>query len=252
MTPASQAVWQRYTDLGDQDARAEILEQHLGLVHHVVRGIAQRVGDAVTYDDLLGAGTLGLVQALEAFDASRGFAFTTFAMQRIRGAVLDKLRAADWRPRSVRGRSRQIAAAVATVEQRLGARAEPTMVATELGIDLETYWQWRNAAESGTTVSIDRAVGGDEGGPTFNDLLSDERIPAPDDRIKSTDRREVLRAALQSLPEQQRIVLTLYYYEELTLRQIAEVLHVTESRISQVRTAAIKTLRARAGEDLLP
>ncbi|MES1259589.1 MAG: FliA/WhiG family RNA polymerase sigma factor [Gemmatimonadota bacterium] len=251
MAPSSPAVWNRYVETRDPEARAEILEQHLGLVHHAVRGIAGRVGDAVEYDDLLGAGTLGLVQALEAFDPDRGFAFTTFAMQRIRGAVLDQLRAADWRPRSARTRGRMIAAATVAVEQRSQRRAGATDVAKELGVELETYWEWKSAAESGGTVSLDATLGGnEERGPSLTELLTDERTPSPDHGTNSRDRSEILRSALQSLPEQQRLVLTLYYYEELTLRQIAEVLHVTESRISQVRSAAIKTLRARAAEDL--
>lgn len=244
MAPATEVLWQRFRADGDVDARAELLSQHLGLVHHTARQIAQRVGDAVAYDDLVGAGTLGLVQALESFDPSRGFAFATFATQRIRGAVLDELRAADWRPRSVRTKGRQVAATTAAMEQRLGRRVRPEEVAKELSIDLETYWKWRNDADTGATVALDTAPAASEGArPALAELLADANTPAPDARINRDERRALVREAIASLPEQQRTVLALYYYEELTLRQIAEVLHVTESRISQVRTAALKSLR---------
>ena len=107
MTSPSEYLWRRWREDQDASARAQLLSQHVGLVHHVVRQIAARVGDAVAFDDLIGAGTLGLVQAFEGFDAAKGAAFSTYATTRIRGAVLDELRAADWRPRSVRTRVRE-------------------------------------------------------------------------------------------------------------------------------------------------
>ncbi|MES2305382.1 MAG: FliA/WhiG family RNA polymerase sigma factor [Gemmatimonadota bacterium] len=244
MAPATEVLWQRYRKHGDADARAELLTQHLGLVHHTARQIAARVGDALAYEDMVGAGTLGLVQALEAFDPERGFAFATFATQRIRGSILDELRAADWRPRSVRTKGRQVSTATTALERKLGRRPRPEEVAHELQIDLATYWRWRNDAETGVTVALDTAPAGGEGGrPSLAELLADDNSPAPDAGIARDERRTLVREAIASLPEQQRTVLALYYYEELTLRQIAEVLHVTESRISQVRTAALRTLR---------
>lgn len=250
MTPASEALWQRYRASGDADARAELLEQHLGLVHHVARGIAERVGDALSYDDLVSAGTIGLVQALEAFEPSRGNAFTTYALQRVRGAVLDELRAADWRPRSVRSRGRMISNATNALEARLGRRARPAEIAAELNIDVATYFEWRGAFESGGKVSLESTgADGETGGAALADRLPDEQAPAPDANIERDEQTAALLEGIASLPEQQRVVLSLSYYEELTLRQIAEILHVTESRISQIRTAALRTLRARLTEE---
>ncbi len=250
MSPAAEALWRRYKERGDAAARAELLEQHLGLVHHVSRQIAERVGDALTYDDLVSAGTIGLVQALEAFEPARGNAFTTYALQRIRGAVLDELRAADWRPRSVRSRGRQISNATAALEARLGRKARPAEVAAELNIDVQTYFEWRSAFESGGKVSLESTGSdGEAGGFALADRIPDEQTPAPDAGIDRDEQTAALLEGMAQLPEQQRMVLSLSYYEELTLRQIAEILHVTESRISQIRTAALRTLRTRLTEE---
>ena len=183
MTTPSEYLWQRWRDEHDASARAELLSQHLGLVHHVVRQIAARVGDAVAYDDLIGAGTLG-------------------------------------RP------------------------ATPDEVATALQIDVPTYWRWHADGETTTMIPIDAPVPSSErGNVTLGEMIPDADGPAPDAPLEEEESKRVLREAIAGLPEQQRTVLTLCYFEELTLRQIAEVLHVTESRISQVRTAALKRLR---------
>ncbi len=248
------ALWRRYQNTGDPEARAEILEQHLGLVHHAVRGIAARVGDAVEYDDLVGAGMFGLVQAIEAFDPGRGFAFSTYAMQRVRGAVLDQLRAADPRPRLARERLRRIAATTVDLHRRLGRAPVAAEIAAELEIDVETFHQWQSKADRAVAVSFDAPVGSESNAehPSLAETLGDDRIPAPDAGLEAEDRTRMLAAAIAELPEQQRMVLTLYFYEELNLRQIAEVLHVTESRISQVRTAALKMLRSQLTLELAP
>jgi RNA polymerase sigma factor (sigma-70 family) len=138
------ALWQRYRGTGDPAARTQLLDRYLGLVHHVARQVAARVSDVVEVDDLVSAGTLGLVQALESFDLSRGLAFSTFAMRRIRGSILDELRSRDWVPRSVRAKGRQLATAVAQLESKLGRSPEPQEVAGVLSLDLETYWRWRD------------------------------------------------------------------------------------------------------------
>lgn len=241
---STEELWRRFRQDGDVEARAEILTQLMGLVHHTARQIAGRVGDAVGYDDLVGAGSLGLVQAIGGFDPDRGVSFVTYATQRVRGAILDELRAADWRPRSVRERARQIADASRTLRGVLDRAPTPDEVASALEIDRDTYWQWRHDAEAGVTLPIDAATTGLEGeGVTLADRLADPDAQLPDAMVLEGDRASRLEAAIRRLPEQQRTVLALTYYEHLSQRQIAEVLHVTESRISQIRSAAIRTLK---------
>lgn len=241
------ALWVRYRETGDPDARRQLLDGYLGLVHHVAREIGART-PAVELDELVSAGTLGLVRALESFDLSRGLAFSTYAMQRIRGAILDDLRARDWTPRSVRAKARQMGAAVATLEHRLGRAPEPTEIAEALGIDLETYWRWLAAVDAGVVVSLDQPSDRAEDGPLLRDTIDDPDAPMPGAALAKGEQLAVLRTAIGQLPEKGRLVLAMYYFEELTLRQIAEVLHVTESRVSQIHTQSLRQLRSLLAE----
>lgn len=236
-------LWRRYRVEHDMTARAELLEQHLGLVHHLAREIARRVGSAVEVDELVSAGALGLVQALGSFDFSRGLAFSTFASRRVRGAMLDELRSRDWRPRSVRAHNRRISAAVARLEAEHGRAVRPGEVADAMGIDLETYWRWSSAARVTPPISLE-SEGPEHRGP-IADTLADPEAELPDAGVAQQETTGQVRESLESLPERERTVLALYYYEELNQQQIAEVLHVTESRISQIRSQALRRLRQR-------
>ncbi|HTS87712.1 MAG TPA: FliA/WhiG family RNA polymerase sigma factor [Gemmatimonadales bacterium] len=240
------ALWRRYRATGDPAARTQLLDRYLGLVHHVARQVAARVADVVEVDDLVSAGTLGLVQALESFDLSRGLAFSTYAMRRIRGAILDELRSRDWVPRSVRAKGRQMAAAVAQLEGRLGRAPEPQEVATALSLDMETYWRWREEVDGAVLVSIDGSASVHHAEPSsLEETLRDPNALVPGARLDEEETVTLLRGAIELLPAKERTVLALYYYEELNLREIAEVLHVTESRVSQIRTQALNRLRQR-------
>lgn len=238
------ALWIRYRETGDPDARRQLLDGYLGLVHHVAREIGART-PAVELDELVSAGTLGLVRALESFDLSRGLAFSTYAMQRIRGAILNDLRARDWTPRSVRAKARQLGAAVASLEHRLARAPEPSEIADALGIDLATYWRWQAAVDAGVVVSLDQPSPSDraEEGPLLRDTLDDPDAPVPGAALAKGEQMAGLHAAIGELPEKARLVLAMYYFEELNLRQIAEVLHVTESRVSQIHTQSLRQLR---------
>jgi len=240
------ALWQRYRSTGDPAARTQLLDRYLGLVHHVARQVAARVSDVVEVDDLVSAGTLGLVQALESFDLSRGLAFSTFAMRRIRGSILDELRSRDWVPRSVRSKGRQFAAIVAQLESRLGRAPEPQEVADALSLDMATYWRWREEVDGAVLVSLDGSVSTEHAeAASLEETLGDPAAPVPGELLAQEETVANLKHAIGMLPPKERTVLALYYYEELNLRQIAEVLHVTESRVSQIRTQALKRLQQR-------
>ena len=245
-TTMTDALWQRYRATGDPAARTQLLDRYLGLVHHVARQVAARVSDMVEVDDLVSAGTLGLVQALESFDLSRGLAFSTFAMRRIQSSILDELRSRDWVPRSVRSKGRQLAAVVAQLESRLGRAPEPQEVAGALSLDLQTYWRWREEIDGAVLVSLDGSVTQEHAeAATMEETLRDQNAPVPGEQLAQEETVANLKLAIGMLPPKERTVLALYYYEELNLRQIAEVLHVTESRVSQIRTQALKRLRQR-------
>jgi RNA polymerase sigma factor FliA len=240
----SDALWARYRANGDADARTQLLNQYLGLVHHAAREIAGR-NPAMELGDLLSAGTLGLMRALETFDTSRGLAFSTYAMTRIRGSILDDLRARDWTPRSVRSKSRQLAAAVARLERQHGRAPKPREIAGALGIDLPTYWEWQHAVGSAKLVCIHESPAAGAEGATLEETLDDPNAPAPGDAIEADEQRALLKAAIAELPEKERKVLALYYFEELTLKQIGEVLNLTESRVCQIRSQTLRKLRSR-------
>jgi RNA polymerase sigma factor for flagellar operon FliA len=247
MTTVTDALWQRYAKRRDPAARSELLDRYLGLVHHCARDMVARVGHAVEFDDLVSAGTLGLVQALEGFDLSRGLAFSTYAMRRIRGAILDELRGRDWRPRSVRAKGRQLTAVVVSLQGRFGRAPEPEEVARAMGIDLESYYRIKEDLEGGVMVSLAGTVarGGDDA-LRLEETLADPSGGEPFEDLGRQETSRRLRDAIAHLPPRERTVLSLYYYEELNLKEIAEVLHVTESRVSQIRSQAIRRLRDHA------
>jgi RNA polymerase sigma factor for flagellar operon FliA len=244
MTDLIDALWSRYRQAGDPVARTQLLDRYLGLVHHSAHELARRISRDVEIDDLIGAGTLGLVQALEGFDPGRGLAFSTYAMPRIRGAMLDELRARDWMPRSIRMRSRQLQGARAQLQHRLGRQPSHEEVAQVLQIDLDTYWRWQEEVDGRVLLQLD--AGSDDGedrSPRLSETIADAMAGDPGDAIDDEETVARLREAFTRLSGRDRLVLTLYYYEQLNLRQIGEVMHVSESRISQIRTRALKRLR---------
>jgi RNA polymerase sigma factor for flagellar operon FliA len=239
------ALWTRYRSTGDVAARAQLLDRYLGLVYHVAREVGSRT-PAVEREELVSAGTIGLVRALDSFDLSRGVAFSTYAVRRIRGAILDDLRSRDWIPRSVRAKGRKLMAITAALEARLGRAPEPREVADALEIDLETFWGWRAVVDGGVMVSFDgAAMPGQRSALALEVTIDDPEARLPGQDLDRVQQVEWLKRAIGTLPDKERTVLSLYYYEELNLRQIAEILHVTESRISQIRTQALRRMRER-------
>lgn len=244
MTTMTKSLWEHYQQEGDHAARKKLLDQYLGLVHHVVRQILSGLAGAVELDDLVSAGTLGLVLALEGFDLERGLAFSTYATPRIRGAILDELRSRDWVPRSVRSKNRKIQAAIQALEARGGCCPDSSEVAAVLGIDVAMYWKWQRDVERATLLSLEKSIPQEDGDSrSLEDVLGDPDVIEPAEALARKEEIAGVRDAIGDLPSKDRTVLALYYYEELNLRQIAEVLHLTESRISQIRTQALKRLR---------
>lgn len=238
-------LWTRFQQDHDPEARAALIDQHLGLVHHIARQVANRIGGAVEFDELLSAGSLGLVTAMQSFDPDRGLAFTTYATPRIRGAILDELRSRDWVPRSVRTKARRLQEAVQVLETQLGRTPHHAEIALALGIDIDTYWRWREDIDGGIVVPFHTAVAQPGySSASLEELISDPDQGEPIDPITAAEEVTVVRNAIAELPTKERTVLALYYYEGLNLRQIAQILELTESRISQIRSQALKRLRS--------
>ena len=230
---------------GDLGARDQLLHEHLGLVHHVARQMSKTLAVKADFDELVSSGSMGLMSALEAFEVDRGLAFSTFAAPRIRGAILDELRRQDHVPRSIRRKTREISQARETLGRVMGRAPSDREVADHLGVDLPTLWKWRSDVEGAHHVPLDRSANESEAtAPTPIEVLADESGDAVDDLLNREQEVHHLRDAILNLKEQERTVLSLYYFEELKLHEIADILNLTESRVSQIRSKALQKLRA--------
>lgn len=229
---------------GDLDARDALIREHISLVHHVAQQLARSLSTEMDLDELVSAGTLGLIQSIESFDHTRGLAFSTLAVPRIRGAILDELRRLDNVPRSIRRRARDIAGARDTLSAKLGRQPSDGEIAEQLGIDKLTLWRWEADLEAGVRVPLERTTKDDHDAPyTVGESSLHDDAPTVEDTLTAEAEQDALRSALGQLKEQERTVLALYYYEELKMHQIASVLGLTESRVSQIRSRAIARLR---------
>lgn len=236
------------TTVVDPEARQALLGEHLGLVYHVARQLCRSKQMDVELDELVSAGTIGLIEAFNNFDASRGLAFSTFAAPRIRGAILDELRRQDHVPRSVRRRAREMHAASEELSRRLGHAPDQTQLAKAMGVDLTTLSRWQSESDHGRFIPLERTSEQAANGARLplEQLIAD---PSEDveDKMTLTQEVEHLRDALLALPESERNVLSLYYFEELKLSDIAAILGVSESRVSQIRAKAVSRLRGALG-----
>lgn len=245
--PDPAALWESYQDHGDEDARRVLVETNVGLVRYVAGRLAVGLPHYLEFPDLYGAGLIGLIQAIDNFDRGRGIKFETYAIPRIRGAILDELRAQDWFPRSLRRKARQVETTFSALEARLGRAVSDEEVANELGMSMEEFDRVLGQISVATLVSLESELHPDDagGGHRVIDTLVDESAVHPDDVIAQRELRDVIVNALDELTEKERLVLTLYYYEELTLREIGEILEVTESRVCQIHTKAIFRLKGK-------
>ncbi|WP_100642108.1 RNA polymerase sigma factor FliA [Alteromonas facilis] len=229
------AAYQQSVDLN------AIVERHAPLVKRIAHHLMARLPASVIVDDLIQSGMIGLLEAAKNFDGSKGASFETFAGIRIRGAMLDEIRKGDWTPRSVHKNSRTIMEAIAQVERETGADARDVDIAAKLNVSLGQYHQMLNEVNAGKLVAIE-----DLG--VSEDVIGDEKSKgsdAPFEDLMQGAFQKALAHAITTLPEREAIVLSLYYDEELNLREIGEVLEVSESRVSQIHSQAMLKLKAR-------
>jgi RNA polymerase sigma factor for flagellar operon FliA len=217
----------------------DLVKAHLALVKRIAYHLISRLPSSVQVDDLIQAGLIGLMEAASHYDAAQGASFETYAGIRVRGAMLDEVRRYDWAPRSVHRKARAVAEAMREVEQARGRDAEDAEVAKTMGVSLDEYHQILQDASACKLFSIDS-----EEGEAIGDMLSDER-PGPEAALEEEDFRNEISAALNGLPERERMVLALYYDEELNLREVGAVLGVSESRVCQIHSQALLRLKAR-------
>ena len=226
-----------------QQKRDVLLEQHVGLVHHVARQLAGRLSTEAELEEMVSAGTIGLLHAAESFDSERGLSFSTYAVPRIRGAILDELRRQDPVSRNVRRRTRDAARARSLLSAALGRRPTDDELSHTMGVSPARVRRWEMDVQGAVTRSLDHSVSGDAIGATLGDTIADDRAMSFEDLISREQEVEHLKRAIVRLKAQERTVLALNFFEELKLQEIAQVLGLSVCRISQIRTAALAKLR---------
>lgn len=241
-------LWRQYKESGDERARERLVVGYSPLVKYVAGRIASGLPSHIEESDLISYGLLGLVGAIERFDPKRDIKFETYAIARVKGAIIDELRSLDWVPRSVRTKMRKIEQVNAELEHELQRAPTDEELAKAMKTTVEDFHETLNQISSSSMVALDELwtisdTSGDK--VTLLDTISDR---AAEDPVKLIDKRELkdrLADAVARLPEREKLVIALYYYENLTLREIGEVLDVTESRVSQLHTRAVLRLKGR-------
>jgi RNA polymerase sigma factor FliA len=245
-------LWRRYKDEGDLRSRERLVVAYSPLVKYVAGRTAAGLPPHVEEADLISYGLVGLISAIERFDLSRDIKFETYAIMRIKGAIIDELRSLDWVPRSVRARAREVERANAKLEHSLQRAPTDQELADELGITLDELNDSLLAISHSSIVALDElwSVSDSSGDQvSLMDTIEDPGAPDPARALDVGDLKDRIADSIAKLPEREKLVIALYYYENLTLREIGEVLGVTESRVSQMHTKAVLRLRSRMQEE---
>ncbi len=229
--------------LAPVDSREQLIKSHLPLVRFLVNRMVTQVPAYLTRDDITSSAMFGLVDAANRFDAGRGVLFKTFAEQRIRGAILDEARRLDWASRTLREKQSRLAEAVEGLEQRLGRPPEEEEIARTMGLSLENYRQMLGEIGHLGCISLQESLDGTEDGRTLMDSLADPDSLNPLEAIERSELTRELAERLEKLSEKERQVIALYYYEELNQKEIAEVMELTEGRVSQLHSQALLKLK---------
>ena len=240
-------LWEQYQDTRDPRIRDHLVEQYAPLVKYVAGKVAANLPSSVEYDDLVGYGVFGLFDAIDKFDPEKHVKFKTYAVTRIRGAMYDHLREMDWVPRSVRQKAKEIEQAVMLLEARLGRPASDSEIAGSMNLCEEEFSHLMSKISSTAILSLNDIwnSGTDSEKMCIGESIESPRMMNPDSTVEKEEIRRVIKQAINELPEKEKKVLVLYYYENLTLREIGQILDVTESRISQLHTKAIIRLKAK-------
>jgi RNA polymerase sigma factor FliA len=240
-------LWRRYKGEGDSGARERLVVAYSPLVKFVAGRLGAGLPSHVEDADLISYGLMGLIGSIERFEPERGIKFETFAMTRIRGAIIDELRSLDWVPRSVRSRAREIEGAQSKLEHELQRAPSDAELAAKVGISEEELQNSLLEIANSSVYALDELWSiSDSSGDQVSllDTISDPRADDPQESLASSEIKDALTEAISGLPEREQLVVALYYYENLTLREIGEVLGVTESRVSQLHTKAVMRLKS--------
>jgi RNA polymerase sigma factor for flagellar operon FliA len=242
-------LWEKFIKNTDQEIRDYFVIKYAPLVKYVAGKVSMGMPQNIEFDDLVSYGIFGLIDAIGKFDPARGIKFKTYAMTRIRGAIFDELRSIDWIPRSIRQKAKQIEVVIAELENKLGRTVEDDEIAKEMGISGDELQSLLNKLSGTSMLSLNDIwyMGDDNDELSILETLEAPESMNPDILVEKEEIRDHIIDAIRKLPDKEKKVIVLYYYEDLTLKEIGEVLDVTESRVSQLHTKAIMRLRGRLG-----
>ncbi len=241
----TESLWNEYVKKPTPELREQLIIEYAQLVRLVAGRLSMYLGHNVEYEDLVSYGIFGLIDAIDKFDATKQVKFETYASLRIRGAILDQIRKMDWIPRTVRQRQRKIDEAIKAVEMRTGHTASDEELAAELGLSEEELISWQSQLKVTNLVSLNEF---EETGPEpVMDATHNSHFAQPEDVVAENELKEMLVESLSLLTEKERRVIELYYYEDLTLKEISRVLEVSESRVSQLHTKALVKMKKKMG-----
>ena len=239
-------LWEEYLRTKSHESRDKIILEYAPLVKLVAGRLSMYLGYNVEYDDLVGYGIFGLIDAIDKFDALKEVKFETYASLRIRGAILDQIRKMDWIPRTIRQKQKKIETVIKEIEAVQGTMATDEQIAKALGISDDEYVDWQSQMKVTGVVSLNEFM--DQGSEIPIDPQNNQsRFEGPEEVIEKDELKKVLMQALELLTEKEKKVILLYYYEELTLKEISHILEVSESRISQLHTKALSKMKTKMG-----
>ncbi len=238
-------LWEEYSKIKSPEIREKIILEYAPLVKLVAGRLSMYLGYNVEYDDLVGYGIFGLIDAIDKFDSLKAVKFETYASLRIRGAILDQIRKMDWIPRTIRQKQKRIDTAIKEIETMQGRNATDEEIAQSLGITDDEYLDWQSQMKVTGVVSLNEFM--EQGSEVPSDQNTQSRFDGPEEVLEKDELKKMLMQALELLTEKEKKVILLYYYEELTLKEISRVLEVSESRISQLHTKALQKMKAKMG-----
>jgi len=242
---ARKKMWTEYANTKRADIREKIILEYAPLVKVVAGRLSMYLGYNVEYEDLVSYGIFGLIDAIDKFDFMKEVKFETYASLRIRGAILDQIRKMDWIPRTIRQKQKKIDAVMHEIEAAHGRPATDQEIAAALGITDDEYVEWQSQMKITGVVSLNEYL--EQGSEIPSDRNTSRHFDSPEKVMEQTELAEVLKASLELLTERERRVIELYYYEELTLKEISHILEVTESRVSQLHTKALQKMKTKMG-----
>lgn len=243
-----QKLWEEYSKRKTSELYEKIIIEYAGLVKLVAGRLSMYLGHSVEYDDLVGYGTFGLIDAIDKFDYTKGYKFETYASLRIRGAILDQIRKMDWIPRSIRQKQRKMENAYQALETRHGRNVTDEDVAEELNLTIEEFEDWQNQTNITNIISLDEFL--EQGSESKTEQYFATTFEQPERIVEQKELKDILVRTLDTLTEKEKRVIVLYYYEDLTLKEISKILEVSESRISQLHTKALQKLKVKLGVNM--